>query len=222
MMLNFLIKLKMIEFFLEPYENKTFFDIAIEIIVFFFGIVSVVYAKKENILVFPTGLIATILSTYLLYKAGYFADMTINAYFSVMSIYGWINWSKTKDDISVYQISRTNSKEKIIAIILFFLTIIVMYGVYHLFERPILQENYIDMFTSGLFFVGMWFMAIKKIENWTLWIIADLISIPLYGYRGLGILSLQFLIFTILAVMAYIEWNKIIKNKAQIGASHNG
>jgi nicotinamide mononucleotide transporter len=212
----------MIEFFLEPYENKTFFDIAIEIIVFFFGIVSVVYAKKENILVFPTGLIATILSTYLLYKAGYFADMTINAYFSVMSIYGWINWSKTKDDISVYQISRTNSKEKIIAIILFFLTIIVMYGVYHLFERPILQENYIDMFTSGLFFVGMWFMAIKKIENWTLWIIADLISIPLYGYRGLGILSLQFLIFTILAVMAYIEWNKIIKNKAQIGASHNG
>lgn len=222
MMLNFLIKLKMIEFFLEPYENKTFFDIAIEIIVFFFGIVSVVYAKKENILVFPTGLIATILSTYLLYKAGYFADMTINAYFSVMSIYGWINWSKTKDDISVYQISRTNSKEKIIAIILFFVTIIVMYGVYHLFERPILQENYIDMFTSGLFFVGMWFMAIKKIENWTLWIIADLISIPLYGYRGLGILSLQFLIFTILAVMAYIEWNKIIKNKAQIGASHNG
>jgi nicotinamide mononucleotide transporter len=212
----------MIEFFLEPYENKTFFDIAIEIIVFFFGIISVVYAKKENILVFPTGLIATILSTYLLYKAGYFADMTINAYFSVMSIYGWINWSKTKDDISVYQISRTNSKEKIIAIILFFLTIIVMYGVYHLFERPILQENYIDMFTSGLFFVGMWFMAIKKIENWTLWIIADLISIPLYGYRGLGILSLQFLIFTILAVMAYIEWNKIIKNKAQIGASHNG
>jgi nicotinamide mononucleotide transporter len=212
----------MIEFFLEPYENKTFFDIAIEIIVFFFGIISVVYAKKENILVFPTGLIATILSTYLLYKAGYFADMTINAYFSVMSIYGWINWSKTKDDISVYQISRTNSKEKIIAIILFFVTIIVMYGVYHLFERPILQENYIDMFTSGLFFVGMWFMAIKKIENWTLWIIADLISIPLYGYRGLGILSLQFLIFTILAVMAYIEWNKIIKNKAQIGASHNG
>jgi nicotinamide mononucleotide transporter len=59
----------------------------------------------------------------------------------------------------------------------------------------------------------MWFMAIKKIENWTLWIIADLISIPLYGYRGLGILSLQFLIFTVLAVMAYIEWNKIIKNK---------
>jgi len=211
----------MIEFFLEPYQNKTFFDIVIEIIVFFFGIISVVYAKKENILVFPTGLIATILSTYLLYKAGYFADMTINAYFSIMSIYGWVNWAKTKNDVSVYQISRTNSKQKIIGVVLFFITIAVMYGVYQLFEQPILQENYIDMFTSGLFFVGMWFMAIKKIENWTLWIIADLISIPLYGYRGLGILSLQFLIFTILALMAYIEWNKIIKNKAQIAAIHN-
>lgn len=212
----------MIEFFLEPYNDKSVMDISIEIIVFFFGIISVIYAKKENIFVYPTGLIATILSTYLLYKAGYFADMTINIYFSVMSIYGWIIWAKTKNNVAVYQISRTNTKQKIIGVILFFVTIVVMYGVYQLFDRPILQENYIDMFTSGLFFTGMWFMAIKKIENWTLWIIADLISIPLYGYRGLGILSLQFLIFTVLAVMAYIEWNKIIKDKKQNLEVENG
>jgi nicotinamide mononucleotide transporter len=212
----------MIDFFLEPYKNTPLFDIIIELLVFFFGITSVVYAKKENILVFPTGIIATILTVYLLYKAGYFADMTINVYFSIMSIYGWVNWAKTKNDVSVCQISRTNFKQKIIGVILFLVTIVVMYGVYKLFDRPILQENYIDMFTSGLFFVGMWFMAIKKIENWTLWIIADLISIPLYGYRGLGILSLQFLIFTVLAVMAYIEWNKIIKNKEQNLTTDNG
>jgi nicotinamide mononucleotide transporter len=212
----------MIDFFLEPYKNTPLFDIIIELLVFFFGITSVVYAKKENILVFPTGIIATILTVYLLYKAGYFADMTINVYFSIMSIYGWANWAKTKNDVSVYQISRTNFKQKIIGVILFLVTVVVMYGVYKLFDRPILQENYIDMFTSGLFFVGMWFMAIKKIENWTLWIIADLISIPLYGYRGLGILSLQFLIFTVLAVMAYIEWNKIIKNKEQNLTTDNG
>ena len=212
----------MIEFFLAPYEDKNSLDIIIEIIVFFFGIISVWYAKKENILVFPTGLIATILSTYLLYKVGYFADMTINAYFSIMSIYGWVNWSKTKNDVAVYQISRTNQKQKIIGVILFLVTIVVMYGVYQLFDQPILKENYIDMFTSGLFFTGMWFMAIKKIENWTLWIIADLISIPLYGYRGLGILSLQFLIFTVLAVMAYIEWHKIIKTKEQNELQSNG
>lgn len=212
----------MIDFFLQPYQDKIWFDIVIEIIVFFFGIISVVYAKKENILVYPTGLVATILSTYLLYKAGYFADMTINVYFSTMSVYGWFNWAKTKNEVPVYQISRTNSKQKIIGLILFLLTLVVMYGVYQLFDQPILKENYIDIFTSGMFFTGMWFMAIKKIENWTLWIIADLISIPLYGYRGLGILSLQFLIFTILAVMAYIEWNKIIKNNLLNKSETNG
>lgn len=212
----------MIEFFLEPYKNTPMMDIIIEIIVFIFGIVSVWYAKKENILVYPTGLVATILTVYLLYKAGYFADMTINAYFTMMSIYGWFNWAKMKNDVSVYQISRTNTKQKIIGVILFFVTIVVMYGVYQLFDRPIEQENYIDMVTSGIFFTGMWFMAIKKIENWTLWIIGDLISIPLYGYRGLGILSLQFLIFTILAVMAYMEWNTIIKNKEQSTLQDNG
>lgn len=212
----------MIEFFLEPYKNTSLRDIIIEIIVFFFGIISVWYAKKENILVYPTGLVATIFTTYLLYKAGYFADMTINAYFTIMSIYGWFNWSKIKDDVSLYQISRTNKKQKIIGVVLFFITIVVMYGIYHLFDRPIEKENYIDMVTSGIFFTGMWFMAIKKIENWTLWIIGDLISIPLYGYRGLGILSLQFLIFTILAVMAYVEWNKIIKNNEQNLAQTNG
>ena len=212
----------MIEFFLEPYKDTPMMDIVIEVIVFIFGIASVWYAKKENILVYPTGLVATILTVYLLYKAGYFADMTINAYFTIMSIYGWFNWAKMKNDVSVYQISRTNTKQKIIGVILFFVTIVVMYGVYQLFDRPIEQENYIDMVTSGIFFTGMWFMAIKKIENWTLWIIGDLISIPLYGYRGLGILSLQFLIFTILAVMAYIEWNKIIKHKEQELLQNNG
>lgn len=212
----------MIEFFLEPYKNTPRADILIESIVFIFGIASVWYAKKENILVYPTGLVATILTVYLLYKAGYFADMTINAYFTIMSIYGWFNWSRTKNDVSVYLISRTNKKQKIIGLVLFFVTIVVMYGVYKFFDRPILEENYIDMVTSGIFFTGMWFMAIKKIENWTLWIIGDLISIPLYGYRGLGILSLQFLIFTVLAVMAYIEWNKIINEREQNERRTNG
>lgn len=206
----------MIDFFLESYRDKILCDIILEIIVFFFGIISVVFAKKENVLVYPTGLVATILSTYLLYKVGYFADMTINAYFSLMSIYGWINWSKTKDDVAVYQISRTNTKQKTTGIILFLVTIVFMYGVYRFFERPILPENYIDILTSGLFFVAMWLMALKKIENWTLWIIGDLISIPLYGYRGLGILSVQFIIFTLLAVLAYIEWRKIMKNVSSI------
>lgn len=205
----------MLDFFLNSYKDKAVLDIFIEIIVFFFGIMSVIYAKKENILVFPVGLIATVLTVYLLYKVGYFADMTVNIYYSIMSVYGWINWSKKKRDVPEYQISRATKKQKWLGLLMFTITIWVMYGIYKLFDQPILQENYIDIFTTGIFFTGMWFMALKKIENWTLWIIGNLISIPLYGYRGLGILSLQFIIFTILAIMAYREWNAIIQQQTQ-------
>ncbi len=205
----------MLDFFLNSYKDKAVLDIFIEIIVFFFGIMSVIYAKKENILVFPVGLIATVLTVYLLYKVGYLADMTVNIYYSIMSVYGWINWSKKKGDVPEYQISRATKKQKWLGLLMFTITIFVMYGIYKLFDQPILQENYIDIFTTGIFFTGMWFMALKKIENWTLWIIGNLISIPLYGYRGLGILSLQFIIFTILAIMAYREWNAIIQQQTQ-------
>lgn len=205
----------MLDFFLNSYKDKAVLDIFIEIIVFLFGIMSVIYAKKENILVFPVGLIATVLTVYLLYKVGYFADMTVNIYYSIMSVYGWINWSKKKGDVPEYQISRATKKQKWMGLLMFTITIWVMYGIYKLFDQPILQENYIDIFTTGIFFTGMWFMALKKIENWTLWIIGNLISIPLYGYRGLGILSLQFIIFTILAIMAYREWNAIIQQQTK-------
>lgn len=206
----------MIDFFLDAYKNATTFDIVMEAIVFFFGIISVYYAKKENILVYPTGIIATVITVYLLYKAEYFADMTLNIYFSFMSIYGWINWSRVKENEHVFKISRTNTKQKIIGILLFFLTIAVTYCIYHLFGKEIHPENYIDIVTSGIFFTGMWYMALKKIENWTLWIIGDIIAVPLYAYRGLGMLSLQYVFFTILAIFAYLEWRKILNNNPQM------
>lgn len=206
----------MIDFFLDAYKTASTFDITMEAIVFVFGILSVYYAKKEDILVYPTGIVATVLTVYILFKAGYLAEMTLNIYFSVMSIYGWINWTRKKDDQYVFKISRTNTKQKIIGIVLFFLTIVVTYIVYHLFDKEILPANYIDIILSGIFFTGMWYMAMKKIENWTLWIIGDAIAVPLYAHRGLGMLALQYIIFTILAILAYIEWRKILNNKEQI------
>ncbi|MBU3011090.1 nicotinamide riboside transporter PnuC [Polaribacter vadi] len=196
------------DFFLNAYKNTPTFSIVLEALVFLFGIASVWFAKKENILVYPTGLVATVISVYLLYKAEYFGDMMMNFYYSVMSIYGWWNWSRTKNDKVIVPITRTTSKEKIIGLVLVILTMIVTYAVYVNFDYEIKTENYIDIFTSGIFFTAMWFMATKKIENWTLWIFADLITVPLYAYRGLGMLSLQYLIFTILAIQGYLAWKK--------------
>ncbi|MCF8273835.1 MAG: nicotinamide riboside transporter PnuC [Flavobacteriaceae bacterium] len=204
------------DFFIDPYHVVPTFQIVLEAFAFVFGIMSVWYAKKENILVYPTGLICTVITVYLLYISEYFGDMMMNFYYSVMSIYGWWNWSRKKENKVLVPISRTTTKEKQIGILLFILTMIVTYFVYKGFNYTLQIPNYIDIVTSGIFFTAMWYMAIKKLENWTLWIIADLITIPLYAYRGLGMLSLQYLIFTILAIQGYIAWKKSLNNNRQI------
>jgi nicotinamide mononucleotide transporter len=207
---------ELFDFFLAAYQQASTSDIILEAIAFVFGIASVWYAKKEDILVYPTGLIATTITVYLLYKAAYFGDMMMNFYYSVMSIYGWWNWSRTTNDSISLPISRTTFREKMIGFVLVLITMIVTYGVYSYFKNEILLENYIDIFTSGIFFTAMWFMATKKLENWTLWIFADIITIPLYAYRGLGMLSLQYLIFTILAIQGYFAWKKSFNNTPSI------
>ena len=202
----------MIDFFLNAYKNVSTTQILFEFVAFVFGIMSVWFAKKENILVYPTGIIATIITTYLLFIAGYLGDMMINGYFTMMSIYGWYKWSRKENNADNIAITRTNNREKIIGIMLFFITIFVVFGIYKFFDYKIKKDNYVDIFAAGIFFTGMWYMALKKIENWTLWILGDLIVVPLYAYRGLGMLSLQYLIFTILAISAYLEWKKILNS----------
>jgi nicotinamide mononucleotide transporter len=202
----------MIEFFLNAYKEASTTQIVLEFIAFILGISSVWFARKENILVYPTGLIATMISAYLLFIAGYLGDMMINGYFAIMSIYGWYKWAKKHNDTEELPITRTNAKEKTIGVGLFLITIVVVFGIYRIFDYEIHIDNYLDILASGIFFTGMWYMANKKIENWTLWIIGDIIVTPLYAYRGLGMLALQYLVFTILAISAYIEWKRILNS----------
>ncbi len=204
------------DFFLDPYRERDLYLIILEAIAFIFGIASVVYAKKENILVYPTGLIATVITVYIFLMDKLFGDMMMNIYYSVMSIYGWWNWTRVKEGEIVVQISRTNMKEKIVGFGFFLITIAVTYTVYRLSGTEIGISNYVDIFTSGVFFTAMWYMANKKLENWTLWILADIITVPLYAFRGWGMLSLQYLIFTVLAIQGYIAWKKSLNKNLQI------
>ena len=202
------------EFFFEIYQNRETHLIVLEAIAFLFGIASVVFAMRENILVYPTGLVATVITVYIFLHDELMGDMMMNFYYSVMSIYGWWNWSRKKDDKYVVPISRTNTKEKWIGFVMFLLTMLITYLIHKGYGTEIDSSNYIDIFTSGVFFTAMWFMANKKLENWTLWIFADIITVPLYAYRGWGMLSLQYLIFTILAIQGYLAWKKSL-NKSQ-------
>ena len=199
----------MIDYFTNYYQSKPILNLILELLVFVFGVWSVFLAKKESYLVYPTGLVSTIISTYLLYKASYLGDMILNFYYSIMSIYGWFIWTK-KINNKPLPISTTTTKEKTIGLALFLITIIFVRIIYQLFNYRLEIVNYIDIFTAGIFFTAMWFMALKKIENWLLWIAGDILLIPLFIYRNLEILAFQYLIFTIIAIVAYIKWKKIL------------
>tara|TARA_B100000886_G_scaffold334400_1_gene289870 strand:- start:1187 stop:1804 length:618 start_codon:yes stop_codon:yes gene_type:complete len=196
------------DFFLEPYYNKLVIDTTLEAIALVFGIISVIYAKKANILVYPTGIICTVITVFLLFKAKYFGDMMMNIYYSIMSIYGWWNWSRKDNDNYLVKISRIKLEDLNSVIIFFLVTVLITFLVYKTSSVDMVIFNYVDIFTSGLFFVAMWLMANKKLESWIFWIIADIITVPLYAFRGLGMLSLQYIIFTFLAIQGYLEWKK--------------
>lgn len=199
----------MFETIINQYKSIPNWQIAIEIVTFIFGILSVYLAKKENILVYPTGMICTILSVYIMFNAKYYADMSINIYYSIMSVYGWFQWKKITNG-KVLSISRTNLKEKIIGIVLFLKTAIICIYIYKFFNYKLQINNYLDIFTTSLFFTAMWYMAKKKIENWTLWIVGNTFAVYIFFDRQLYIIAIQYIIFTILAISAYIEWKKYL------------
>ena len=198
---------QLIDFFCAPYAHATAFQITLEIVAVFFGIVSVLYAKKENIRVFPTGIVSTVLYVYICYQFTLYGDMVINLYYTLMSFYGWHVWNHKPLGQSI-EITTSNSLDMLKAFGIFISTAAFVVGVYLYYDRFDRVTDYFDTFTSGIFFAGMWLMAHKKIEHWMFWILGNLISIPLYFVKGLGFSGLQFTIFLILAVQGYIEWKK--------------
>ena len=199
----------MIDYFFSQYSEYPTLDIILEIVAVIFGLLSVWYAKKDNILVFPTGLVSTSIFVYLLWKWTLWGDMMINGYYFVMSIYGWYHWTRKKGDSEEFPISKISSSEKRIAIILFIFTVAFVVSVYHYFDKFTTWYAYVDTFITGIFFVGMWLMAKRKVENWIFWIIGDVISIPLYFAKGYTFTSFQYIVFTVVAIFGYLEWKKI-------------
>lgn len=198
----------MFEFLFSQYKNYPAHEIFLELIAILFGLWSVWLAKKNNILVFPTGIINTAIYVFLLLKWNLLGDMIINFYYVVMSIYGWYHWSRKKEDQDQYKIAITTKKEWLFSFYIFITTVVVVVGVYLFFDKFTHWTTYVDTFVTGIFFSGMWLMARRKIENWIFWIIGDIISVPMYFVKGYTFTSMQYLFFTIIAFYGYREWKK--------------
>lgn len=200
------------DFLFGQYEEYSSLFLVLEIIGVIFGLLSVWFSKQNNIWVYPTGMLSTSIFVYLLFQWGLLGDMMINGYYFIMSVYGWYVWTRKVDATHFTPISKTSSQEHKISIFIFAATLAFVYFVYEYFDKWTSWTAYVDTITTAIFFVGMWLMAKRKIENWIYWIVGDIISVPLYFYKGFTFTSLQYLIFTIIAIYGYRAWKKNLSN----------
>ena len=175
------------------------------------GVASVLYSMRENILVSPTGIISVLIYVYLAFQYKLYADMGVNAYFFVVSVYGWYYWTNTSDSSKQVPVSINTPKENIYSILI----LVISFGILAFVLKNFTDSDVPlwDASTTSFAILGMWLMARKKLENWIAWIITDLISVPLYFYKGLVLTSFQFLIFTVIAIMGYFAWKKSLQNQ---------
>ena len=193
---------------LAPYQEYSTLNIFLEATAILFGLMSVWFSMKNSIWVYPTGIVSTVIFVYLLYNWDLLGDMLINVYYFSMSIYGWYYWTRKSGSIDLNPISQMSQWEFRRALALFVFALCFVFVVYTLFDKWSNVIAYIDTLTTAIFFVGMWLMARRKIENWLFWIVGDLISIPLYYVKGYSLTSIQYLIFTLVAIAGYYAWKK--------------
>ena len=181
----------------------------LEYIAVFFGIASVIFYRLENIWVYPTGLVNTVIYIYLSFVAGLYAEAGVNFYYTVMSIAGWALWALKKDGRPVLHITRSTPREWLQSLLFFGAAWLILYLILNHWTDSTVPMA--DGFASAAAYTGMWLMTRKKLENWLWWILTDIASVPLYFIKGFVFTGFQYLVFLTLAVMGYWEWEKRIQ-----------
>jgi nicotinamide mononucleotide transporter len=184
----------------------------IEAIAVISGIVSVWYSRKENILVFPTGLLNTIIYIYLSLKGHLLGEASVNLYYTIMSLYGWYLWTRknqTNQEL-ILQIRNSNTKERIQQFLFFTGVYAIIYFSLVYLKKSFAPEAipWADALASASAYTAMWLMAKKKVESWFWWVVTNIASIPLYFIKGYTFTSVQFIVLLILAIAGWIEWSK--------------
>lgn len=184
-----------------------------EAIAVLLGIASVWYARRENILVYPTGIVSVLIYVFICFNARLYADAGINLFYFGMSVYGWYNWTRGGVNSTELLITKNNKVQQWTSVLYTFTAYWAILGLIWLFNRDdtVYMQSYVpwvDSFTTAVFLIGMLLMAKKKVENWVYWIIGDIVSIPLYFMKGLVFTSFQYTVFLVIAILGYIEWNR--------------
>jgi nicotinamide mononucleotide transporter len=192
----------------------------IEAIAVISGIVSVWYSRKENILVFPTGLLNTTIYIYLSLKGHLLGEASVNLYYTIMSLYGWYLWTRknqTNQEL-ILQITNSHTKERIQQFLFFAGVYAIIYFALVYLKQSFAPEAipWADALASASAYTAMWLMAKKKVESWFWWVVTNIASIPLYFIKGYTFTSVQFIVLLILAIAGWIEWSRKANNAKNI------
>jgi nicotinamide mononucleotide transporter len=183
-------------------------DFFIEILGAVTGLIYLYFSIKQNIWLWPWGIITSILYIYVFFRAKFYADMSLQFYYLGISAYGWYFWQKggKKEKGSVLPIIRAKVKEWFLFVLItILLTLISGYGLDHYTDSPL---PYWDAFTTAGSIVATWMLARKYLEQWLFWIVIDAVSLGTYIYKGLYPTVILFSVYTGLAVVGYFQWRK--------------
>jgi nicotinamide mononucleotide transporter len=190
-----------------------------EYLAVFAGILSVWYSRAENILVYPVGLVNTIIYIYISIKGQLIGEAAVNLYYTIMSIIGWYMWMK-KDQRQqvVLHITRSGKKEWLQQVLFFLFFYISIFSALTYFKKEFFEGAipWADAFASATAFTGMWLMTKKKVESWYWWIATNIASIPLYFVKHYVFTSVYYLVLLVLAVFGLIEWMKKSKQQHEL------
>ena len=172
------------------------------------GIGSVVYSKQRHVLTYPVGLVSVLIYVWLCFSAGLYGDMSVNVFFAVLSVTGWIQWfnaSNSEYVVAPEKLTSNEIKKYIFKAVLFFLLIYWVLRTYTDSSVPVID----GVVTTGSV-LGMILMNNRKIEHWLVWIVVNTLSMPLFWMKGLPLTSLQFFVLLVFSVQGYREWKKLM------------
>lgn len=200
------------DFLFGQYSEYETHQIILEAIAVSFGLASALFSWRNSILVYPTGIISTAIFVYLLWKWGLLGDLIIQGYYFIMSIYGWYIWTREVAPEKHTPITRASFNDHKIALLISGGALIGVFVVYTVFDKWNSWTAYVDTLTTALFFAGMWMLAKRKVANWIYLLAGNIISVPLYFYKGYTISSLLYLIFIVISILGYRTWLKHLNN----------
>lgn len=174
------------------------------------GVIQVWLSKENKVLNYPFGIIGILTGMMVLYPAKLYAEIGLQCYYLVMSIYGW--WFWTNHDQQAQSIRRSSRTDWISVLSIVFLGFILLYTILGLFTDS--DVPVWDAWVSSTAWAGMWLLAKRKIENWILLNLSNLFAIPLLIHKELYLFAALTTFLFVVAIFGYFKWRRILESNA--------